>query len=442
MFIGNLPPLEGQRSHMFIQDINSFPTMSLRMCRTNPLNTTECEHRGHSLSILRYERDNILVKLQYDAYGVKCDEDSRYYVTDIKTQQRDVIYDIDEHLAKVAIITLMFAHNPTPVSCDRLSTVIAKGILRSSQKTTGYMSFLEDLLHSKRNESDTGAHALKIDPVQYASAQSKRIAAASLNEYVNNTYVNFVHDCNRICAQPILGYSDHFVTHDTVEQHGMLCTHRLIELAQNNKESESHTHTDEPMSVGVTADTARAHTDTNITNVTITEVPETTQTTQYVPTVNTTQYVPTVNTTQYVPTVNTTQYVPTVNTTDTLNPEYTLLPGTTDSQGSDSTDDHYTPSVIVALTGVALSVFAGCAFVALIVKSNNRAAQYVRTQASRLSNTICGMHNVAQHANDNGAARATSTKGDTQAQAEEAALSESLLRGTYISLQQYKGNDL
>ena len=235
----NLPSLDGQRDYMRIYDVRQYTrylqtiatkcniqndTNFSESYRPYNLQQSECEHVGQTMEILRYEQDNILAKLQRRSYRVKCDDNGRYYVTEMSSVQHNLLYGEDSFTVKSA---LMFARRPA-MQFGTGGMHALSALLSYEGNITITKPYHDDIASTIRGIKNYGVdrrHArILLDHLDVSDEQ--------LLARVNSTYVNVLYDCDRLCAQSILSSNNSFISTSELTKHSLLCMHRLIETPQ------------------------------------------------------------------------------------------------------------------------------------------------------------------------------------------------------------------
>ena len=219
----NLPSLDGQRYYTLVRQLTkvSSPETAYR-CASHPLNKEECEHEGHSLSLIKHAQENITIKLQQYQYKVKCDEHGRYYVTNMTTSTRDIRYDEYSSLTELATEAFLFVCDPR-INTYLAFRMLSRGDLFNSSYPRGYATFLEELLSEPNGFNIIDTRHVK------TSFHVAEHMFAHLSTHVNSSYVNIVHDCERMCVQSVLNDTYGFMPTQDVQYYGLLCTHMLVD---------------------------------------------------------------------------------------------------------------------------------------------------------------------------------------------------------------------
>ena len=235
----NLPPLDGERDYMLIYDIKkhtqNFTRITQECCMSTHKNMCDPLYRenimfGRSLSILQHEHDNIAATLRVGSYKINytCNE---YHIDNLKTRDYNFTYSNNDYDVTAFILsTLRYTHHPFTKmgGLGALIELLNPATLFEKVKT--------DLLErahaiSLLNEKDYYLHVQHTKVILNDTAITHKTNTEKLAQYVNNTYVNIVHDCSKICAHTVLSNKHDFMTTSMAEHYSLLCTHRLLEFS-------------------------------------------------------------------------------------------------------------------------------------------------------------------------------------------------------------------
>ena len=215
---------QNMTNYYVIYNLTMHDASVLYACDMRPLNESQCEHSGHVVEVLRCSEVEATVRLSN--YVIKCDKDKNYYISNIKTIQHDV--QTDSHtpeivrIINIAAEALMFAFRPTERTHERIQNLLNM-LYRSDNDVVRSSEFLS-LLDTQENSVNTiyrdDAHIL-LHAVNVTDV-------FDLNMYVNNTYVNVIHDCESVCVQSLLSDHRSFETHSAIERDGHGCAMRLL----------------------------------------------------------------------------------------------------------------------------------------------------------------------------------------------------------------------
>ena len=199
------------------------PTMKQELhCTEHALSKEKCEHKGQAFSVLQGDEEGTIVRAQQSVYTVQC-QDSKYSVTSVVTRQRDVSDKEDAH----GIMEAMFiARDPGDafnlLHLDHLlSLEDALYSPRDFQQGPSYG--LESMLDSKGNE----LNVFNPSHITLSLHNVSDVNARQLYRYINNTYLNIVHDCERICIHSTLGNDAGFRHVGDIERDGIMCAQKL-----------------------------------------------------------------------------------------------------------------------------------------------------------------------------------------------------------------------
>ena len=245
----NFQLLDGQRSYMLIYDLRRQSKLferPARACCIYPFNTTECLPQcyectsfGVSISILQHKHDDVVAKIQLSTYEVKHNE-HEYYVDELKTKKYNFGYSGDGYdVTPFMLSALQHAYSPfsSVGGVKAISDLLSYETILEKTKTnllerSNAISWLYDTSYSLDRQ-----HTKVLLNADVSSAHDAR-------DYINNTYVNIVHDCDRICAQTVLSDEHGFMPSSKIKEYGLTCTYRLLELksVQPRKLTSSQRH--------------------------------------------------------------------------------------------------------------------------------------------------------------------------------------------------------
>ena len=192
-------------------------------CAPYNLNATECEMAGHSIEVLKHERDNIFAKILCKSYTLKCDKDGNYYAYVTYTKQHDLKYDENSYTAEYA---LLFAYHPTRM--DRISNTVGDIGLFLDYIDIDSMG-IRKTNHSRLIQLMSGKKHVKVDRPQISILfNDTGMTDDELLMHTSHTYVNVVHNCDKLCAQSVLSERHEFMSHADLERYGTLCAQGLI----------------------------------------------------------------------------------------------------------------------------------------------------------------------------------------------------------------------
>ena len=218
----NLPSLDGQRYYTHIHDLSDSEKKKVR--KQKKLKSCDSHYLGSALSVLRDDDDcKTIARVQRYTYTVQCfDRKDRLYcyASHITIKQRN-IESLDDHDAYITM-ALELAHTQT-ISWSIVNHLMhAKNLLVTSYKPQQHISLSEQL--SKQRNS---VNAIYKEKVKVLLSSTNVDDVSSLNAYLNNTYVNIVHDCDRVCVQSVLSDNAQFMQLREVEKYGLLCVNRI-----------------------------------------------------------------------------------------------------------------------------------------------------------------------------------------------------------------------
>ena len=271
----NLPSLDGQRNYMVVRNIDDDHSLLLPRatppyeCYSRQLDTEQCEHIGNALSIVRYEQDDIRIQAQHYRYKVKCDSNGNYYVADMQTRQRNVLYNEDPYSIKLA---LAFSVNPTvPLHITYMRELLNyKNMLYNAFDVydTTPTAIIQMLAYHSNN-----LNKIDKDHVSISLTGVNITDNINLHAYINHTYVNTVYNCEQMCLQSSLSNSHSFTTGMRVAHDGLLCTHRILEVAEMLAHGIDVYATNNTQNINCNVTALQPHVLQNTQNITISILP-------------------------------------------------------------------------------------------------------------------------------------------------------------------------
>ena len=204
-------------------------------CSQRQFSYNKQEFIGHAISIARMHDVGLIAKVKHYRYLMDYDiEYGVYRVTDMRTAERNVF---DFGVAPYSVTsTLRFIRNTTKhdnaaallsmleykdVLYNRLDSILATKTLVNmwSPNNTGIRDI--DSKHVPVYQNDTRLYADR---------------NTSLHAYLNNVYVNIVHNCSSVCIQTIATEDEPEFMPTLVVQHlhGLLCMHDIYEIDKHN----------------------------------------------------------------------------------------------------------------------------------------------------------------------------------------------------------------
>ena len=183
---------------------------------------TNCQYIGHAVAILRMDDINITAKVQRYSYVVNSNDNGAYYVDDMVTHYSDT--ESSQHATWVAsaLRLAMAATEGTNVAFIR--DVLQMDTQYSARdNSVAKNATLAQLFSKDANSFNAIDKAHTIVSLHGVNVTNTTV----LNQYVNNTYINIVHDCNSICTQSVLSNAPNFMSIRDVKQHGLWCANIL-----------------------------------------------------------------------------------------------------------------------------------------------------------------------------------------------------------------------
>ena len=228
----NLPSTEGQRDYMLIQPITADVAPHTRAQCDRGNGPQEGEYVGHSVSIVRYSNSDPQVMryspgasqaIYYDSrilndyghYSAEFSDSFRSNKVDQLRRSRALYYSADPFGRADEIYRLLeLEASVTNISISRHELLLARSVEFS----------MLALNENKLNHIDR-THV----PVLLSSVNVSDISAESLHTYINNTYVNIIHDCQTVCSQSVLSDRPQFLLLSEMQRYSLLCVNRILE---------------------------------------------------------------------------------------------------------------------------------------------------------------------------------------------------------------------
>ena len=230
--------LENQREYMLIYNLREHANVFNRIaykCNIHSIDNrniscvSDCDpynlssvtpaYIGQAVEVVRHERKGILAQMQQYNYKIQ-HTTGKYSVSDVHTAHADLKYGE----SAPALHAIAFTHDT-----EAQQRVESLGAMLQQQntllKSTETTNRTVELLNSNEELSTNIRTQIVVNNTDATDTQIRRIAAR-----VNNTYINVVHDCDRLCVQSALSDNDVFLSGGTVTRQGLLCARRLAEL--------------------------------------------------------------------------------------------------------------------------------------------------------------------------------------------------------------------
>ena len=238
LWMSSLPALDSQEFYTIVRTLKdtrySWQPQVPYDCTQRTFEAAKCEYVGYAFSIVRRAEAGMLARVKHYKYSVRCESEHSYSVKDMKMTQRDVF---DTDITPFSILSsLYFARNPADFGrLAAMSSVLDKrDMLYMRVDGVDHKQQLKAVLSKQQNEYNTiDRHnaAVLINDIHVSEEQD-----INLQEYVSNTYVNIIHNCERICLQTRLSDVEEFMPYEIVQSHGLLCLHE-IQNANNTAEN-------------------------------------------------------------------------------------------------------------------------------------------------------------------------------------------------------------
>ena len=269
----NLPSLKGQRDHILVQNIthNIKPHEHISCNESETL--AQYKYRGFSMSAL-HTQGNTFIKAVYHNYGIYKNSDDKYVVQFIDSEIGYISFVPLPHsrpaLTQKTLQKLQraiyYAFNPLERSgvIYRLLTLnsnIDPHVLMSDIEieTAKLMTYTMLARYENSFNSIDTAHV----PVHIHGATVKS-ASNNLHAYINNTYINVVHDCNVVCSQSLLSNSQYPMSLYETELQSMLCVHRILEISGSIQDTTTSVRTTTKRTTDTTTTTTTEEVTTHI----------------------------------------------------------------------------------------------------------------------------------------------------------------------------------
>ena len=236
----NLPTLDGKKSYMPIYNISGQTKLfkaQLRTCCLGEFNTTTCQQQcsecaafGIAVSILQRKHKYTVARIQYREYKIY-ENDGIYTLNDTRCSDYELKRDnIDIAITPTILAAIKYSRFPLS---DTLGAVLVSDMLKQehalSQAAVTLNEHLQaiDLLSNERYNLDRSHMSVLLHGI---SKQEK-----DMHRYINSTYVNVVHNCDKVCTYMMFSNNHDFMTDSDVKQYGLLCMRRLLKVDNKTK---------------------------------------------------------------------------------------------------------------------------------------------------------------------------------------------------------------
>ena len=240
----NLPSLSGHGHYTLVHYLPTNPTdPAHKLCDRKHVH--EDEYYGFSVSILRPISDTVLVKV-------------RHYRRDVRMNNGK--YERKNKASVTGSIFSIFANE---------SSVLSSSLIRATQAALYGSRWPQRLgpMYDFINAIYTADEDISTIEITAATAMIQQITTVNghprksmppisdsvlvlLSDHtnctrdmyrcINNTYVNIVHNCERMCVQSVLSDNVGFMSEEDVDNYGLLCMHRLLAI-DNSIETQHST---------------------------------------------------------------------------------------------------------------------------------------------------------------------------------------------------------
>ena len=195
---------------------------------------------GWAMSVVPYERDNVLAIARVSHYGFKntsCD----IKVADMKIAQYNITYNdsfIEQHIAQLALYSAFSPSQRAKGIYDILNLrhikmllSIATNSVRSVYTTNKELiAIRERVIKQMIEKKENKLNHIDKEHVQLLFSSANVSDTHNLHPYINSVYVNIVHNCTMICAQTALSDSHEFMSIRAIKKHGKICANKLQAL--------------------------------------------------------------------------------------------------------------------------------------------------------------------------------------------------------------------
>ena len=236
----NLPPLDGQRDYMLVQRVQlGLAPHMFNICSTDPFIVPH-RYTGYSISALRHI-SNAAIQTSYQQYEIY-DYYNQYIVKFSDAQEGVIMYrsniaaqtTVPRNILKQLQAITYYAIDPLnrAEAIQRFLNVAYMPTAHVRNISDAEVAMATAVIHVTLDEAINPFNHIDREHVSVLLSPTRMThnIAEHLNAYVNNTYVNIVHDCNTACSQAVLSDKRNFMSLNAVANYGMLCAHRILEL--------------------------------------------------------------------------------------------------------------------------------------------------------------------------------------------------------------------
>ena len=231
----NLPPLDGQRYYTLVHQLHLNSTDPIHnYC--NRSNANENEYYGFSVSILHPLREDILADVRHIGYTVYLEGEE--YKVEKKAAIMGEIASIFSNMSSTLLPKLTRSTQaamdgsiqPTQLGpmYDFLNTMYTADIAFDEVEAKASRAIMQQITH-ERHADTCCAWQLVSGNVSVKLHPGTQTVRKEIYDYVNNTYLNVVHDCERMCIQSVLSDNSSFMSEQNIDNYGLLCVRRLLE---------------------------------------------------------------------------------------------------------------------------------------------------------------------------------------------------------------------
>ena len=231
----NLPPLDGQRYYTLVHQLSSNPAeRAYRPCERHGM--YENVYYGFSVSILHPTRKDILADARHISYTVYL-EGEEYKVNYTSLAQGRIVLPSEEQdtlshkFIRATQAAFQGSIQPTRqlgAIYDLLNTMYTENISNSVARAA--KAIMQQLTIERGASSMQGFERIDEKHVQLMlTHEQQQVPKRHIYAmYINNTYVNIVHDCERMCIQSVLSDNSSFMSEQNIDNYGLLCAHKLL----------------------------------------------------------------------------------------------------------------------------------------------------------------------------------------------------------------------
>ena len=226
--------IDSERNYISIYNIDADRTiLPYVTCQQHPLDKSE--YIGQAFSILLYNvHAQKQMHVQHSKYKVHYNED-QYSVVNVTIRQRDA--DSKLFLFGVSNALTYFPDHMEPLFGDIYDVLNQKDALYSMLDAYEPLAVL-----AVRHKFQTEVQRVNRNRVRVL-LNGHHADNVNLPAYINNSYVNIVHDCEHFCVQSTISNERAFMPLQNITQDSLLCISALTEARKPNYAIDTKTHT-------------------------------------------------------------------------------------------------------------------------------------------------------------------------------------------------------